>query len=269
MTYSELYSYAKSRLTEYEAICIIEDIFGLDRSKLAVHGNEIPESEKDFLTAVEKRVSGIPLQYATGKAYFMGREYFAGEGVLIPRDDTEVSVNECIRCMTGNERVIDLCSGSGIIAITLAKEFPQAEIYAVELENGAFAYLEKNIEYHGAGVKAVHDSIFNEKCVEGEFDIIISNPPYICRNIIPTLQSEVQYEPKTALDGGNDGLDFYRCIADKWVKKLKKGGKIILEIGEEQAESVSNLLKVQGITHISVVKDIQNLDRVIFGTYEK
>ena len=269
MTYLELYSYAKSRLTEYEAMCIMEDIFEFDRSKLAIHGNEIPENKKDFLTAVEKRAKGIPLQYATGKAYFMGREYFVGEGVLIPRDDTEVAVNECIEFMTGNERVIDLCSGSGIIAVTLAKEFPKAEIYAVELENKAFAYLEKNVKYHHADVKLVHDSIFNENCVEGEFDIIISNPPYICTDIIPDLQSEVQYEPKTALDGGNDGLDFYRCIAEKWVKKLRKGGKIILEIGEEQAKSVGELLKVQEITQISVVKDIQNLDRVVFGTVRK
>ena len=191
------------------------------------------------------------------------------QGVLIPRDDTEVAVNECMKCMTGHERVIDLCSGSGIIAITLAKEFPQAEIYAVELENRAFAYLEKNVKYHSADVNLVHDSIFNEKCVEGEFDVIISNPPYICRNVIPTLQREVQYEPETALDGGNDGLDFYRCIAHKWLKKLKQGSKIILEIGEEQAESVSELLKMQGIIQISVVKDIQNLDRVVFGTMKK
>lgn len=268
MKYSELYSYAKDRLTEYEAVCIMEDIFSLDRAGLAIHGNETPENEKDFFTAVEKRISGIPLQYATGKAFFMGREYFVGEGVLIPRDDTEVAVCECMKSMTENARVIDLCSGSGIIAVTLAKEFPQAEIYAVELENRAFSYLEKNVKYHNADVKLIHDSIFNE-CVEGEFDIIISNPPYICREVIPTLQREVQYEPKTALDGGIDGLDFYRCIADNWVKKLKKGGKIILEIGEEQAESVCELLKVRGITQICVVKDIQDLDRVIFGTMEK
>ena len=219
MTYWKLYLYAKSRLTDYEAMCIIEDIFGFDRSKLAIHGNDIPENEEAFLTAVEKRMAGIPLQYATGKAYFMGKEYFVGEGVLIPRDDTEVAVNECMKCMTGHERVIDLCSGSGIIAVTLAKEFPKAEIYAVELEEKAFAYLEKNVKYHGVNVNLVHDSIFNESCVEGEFDIIISNPPYICTDIIPNLQREVQYEPKTALDGGNDGLDFYRCIAEKWVKK--------------------------------------------------
>ncbi len=269
MTYWKLYLYAKSRLTDYEAMCIIEDIFGFDRSKLAIHGNDITENEEAFLTAVEKRMAGIPLQYATGKAYFMGKEYFVGEGVLIPRDDTEVAVNECMKCMTGHERVIDLCSGSGIIAVTLAKEFPKAEIYAVELEEKAFAYLEKNVKYHGVNVNLVHDSIFNESCVEGEFDIIISNPPYICTDIIPNLQREVQYEPKTALDGGNDGLDFYRCIAEKWMKKLKKGGKIILEIGEEQAESVCELLKMQGITQISVVKDIQNLDRVIFGTVKK
>ena len=268
MTYMELYFYAKSRLTSYEAKCMIEDIFGFNGTQFGKHVNDTPENEDEFITAVEKRLKGIPLQYITGKAYFMGREYFVGEGVLIPRDDTEVAVNECMKCMTGNERVIDLCSGSGIIAITLAKEFPKAEIYAVELENRAFSYLEKNVKYHNADVKLIHDSIFNE-CVEGEFDIIISNPPYICRNVIPTLQKEVQFEPQTALDGGIDGLDFYRCIAEKWVKKLKNGGKIILEIGEEQAESVRELLKVWGITQICVVKDIQDLDRVIFGTMEK
>ena len=269
MTYFELYSYAKKYLTEYEAMCIMEDIFGIDRLKLAIHGNDVPESEIEFMTAVEKRLSGMPLQYATGKAYFMGREYFVGEGVLIPRDDTEVAVNECINSMKGNERVIDLCSGSGIIAVTLAKEFPQAEIYAVELENKAYEYLEKNVEYHSTDVRLIHDNIFNENCVDGEFDIIISNPPYIRTDIIPDLQSEVQYEPTTALDGGNDGLDFYRCIAEKWIKKLKKGGKIILEIGEEQAKRVSELLKMQEITQICVVKDIQNLDRVVLGTVKK
>lgn len=266
MTYSELYLYAKSRLTDYEALCLMEDIFDIDRRGLALYGNDMPESETDFMKAIEKRLEGIPLQYATGKAYFMGRQYFVGEGVLIPRDDTEVAVTECINSMKGTERVIDLCSGSGIIAVTLAKEFPKAEVYAVELENKAYEYLERNVRYHGADVKLIHDSIFNEKCVDGEFDIIISNPPYIISDVIPILQKEVQFEPKTALDGGNDGLDFYRCIADKWVKKLKKDGKIILEIGEEQAEDVSELLKMQGITQISVVKDIQNLNRVVFGT---
>ena len=269
MTYSELYSYAKKYLTDYEAMCLMQDIFDIDILKLIFNGNDVPKSEVEFMTAIEKRLSGMPLQYATGKAYFIGREYFVGEGVLIPRDDTEVAVMECIHSMQGTERVIDLCSGSGIIAVTLAKEFPKAEIYAVELENKAYEYLEKNVKYHSANVKLVHDSIFNENCIDGEFDIIISNPPYICREIIPTLQSEVQYEPKTALDGGNDGLDFYRCIADKWVKKLKKGGKIILEIGEEQAEDVSKLLKMQEITQICVVKDIQNLDRVVLGTVKK
>ena len=269
MTYHELYVYAKSRLSDYEAMCLMEDIFGIDRLGLAIHGSDIPESGIEFMTAIEKRFSGMPLQYATGKAYFMGRQYFVGEGVLIPRDDTEVAVDECIKFMTGNERVIDLCSGSGIIAVTLAKEFPKSEIYAVELESGAYEYLEMNVKYHNANVKLIHDSIFNENCVDGKFDIIISNPPYIRTDIIPDLQNEVQYEPKTALDGGNDGLDFYRCIAEKWIPKLKKGGKIILEIGEEQAEDVSKLLEMQGITQICVVKDIQELDRVVFGTMKK
>ena len=189
MTYHELYVYAKSRLSDYEAMCLMEDVFGIDRRGLAIHGDDAPEDEAEFMSATKKRLSGMPLQYATGKAYFMGREYFVGEGVLIPRDDTEVAVNECINSMKGTERVIDLCSGSGIIAVTVAKEFPKAEIYAVELENKAYEYLEKNVKYHGANVELVHDSIFNENCINGEFDIIISNPPYVCRDIIPTLLS--------------------------------------------------------------------------------
>ena len=189
MTYTELYLYAKKQLTDYEAMCLVEDIFSLDRSGLAIHGNEIPENQNDFITAVEKRLTGMPLQYATGKAYFMGRPYFVGKGVLIPRDDTEVAVCECIKYMTGNERVIDLCSGSGIIAVTLAKEFPESEIYAVELENAAYHYLTENINFHHANVKTIHDSIFNANCIHGEFDIIISNPPYIQTDIISDLQN--------------------------------------------------------------------------------
>ncbi len=265
MTYAELYSYAKKYLTEYEAMCMTEDILGMNRALLAVHGGKPAEHSGEFLTAVQKRLSGIPLQYATGKAYFMDRVYFVGEGVLIPRDDTEVVVRECMEHMKGNEKVIDLCSGSGIIAVTLAKAFPKAEVYAVELENVPYGYLTKNIAYHQANVKAIRDSIFNE-CMEGEFDIIISNPPYIRREEIPHLQKEVRFEPESALDGGINGLDFYRCIAEKWVSRLKKGGQIFLEIGEEQAQAVSQLLAVRGITEIGVVKDIQNLDRVVFGT---
>ncbi|MDD6489778.1 MAG: peptide chain release factor N(5)-glutamine methyltransferase [Clostridia bacterium] len=280
MIFSELYSYSKNILLQsgndssvFESSCLMKKFFDIDRLNLSMHRNEIPDKhlEDEFLNAVKKRASGYPLQYILGKWDFMGSEFFVGEGVLIPRDDTEVVVNACINALKNTDRpvIIDLCSGSGAIAVTLAKEFPDSTIYALELSDKAFEYLEKNIEHNNVkNIIKIKDDIFNsyDKFSDGFFDAIISNPPYIRTDVIKTLQTEVQSEPVTALDGGSDGLDFYRVIAEKWTPKLKKGGKISLEIGEEQAESVLALLKNNKISYPKVIKDIQNLDRVILGT---
>ena len=221
--------------------------------------------------AVKKRREGYPLQYIIGKWSFMGNDFIVGEGVLIPRDDTEVAVNECFSAVKNIRRakILDLCSGSGIIAVTLAKLLPDAEITALELEDRAFGFLEKNILLNKAdNVRALKGDIFRAfSCIEDKsFDAIISNPPYIKRGEISALQKEVGFEPVSALDGGEDGLDFYRCIAENWLSKLKNGGSITLEIGEEQAEDVTGLLSEKCISDIRTVKDIQGLDRVIFGT---
>ena len=221
--------------------------------------------------AVKKRREGYPLQYIIGKWSFMGNDFIVGEGVLIPRDDTEVAVNECFSAVKNIRRakILDLCSGSGIIAVTLAKLLPDAEITALELEDRAFGFLEKNIILNKAdNVRALKGDIFRAfSCIEDKsFDAIISNPPYIKSGEISALQKEVGFEPVSALDGGEDGLDFYRCIAENWLSKLKNGGSITLEIGEEQAEDVTGLLSEKCISDIRTVKDIQGLDRVIFGT---
>lgn len=280
MTFSELYSYSKNILLQsgndsgaFDALCLMKKFFNIDRLSLTMHKNETPDRqlENEFLTAVKKRAGGYPLQYILGKWDFMDSEFYVGEGVLIPRDDTEVVVNACINALKNTDRpvIIDLCSGSGAIAVTIAKAFPDSTVYALELSDKAFSYLEKNIEHNNIkNIITVKDDIFTsyDKFSDGFFDAIISNPPYIQTDVIKTLQPEVQSEPVTALDGGSDGLDFYRVISEKWIPKLKVGGIISLEIGEEQGIAVSALLKDNKISDIEVIKDIQNLDRVIFGT---
>lgn len=280
MTFSELYSYSKNILLQsgnnscaFDALCLMKKFFDIDRLSLSVCKNEIPDNhlEDEFLAAVKKRAGGYPLQYILGKWDFMDSEFYVGDGVLIPRDDTEVVVNTCMAALQNTDRpvIIDLCSGSGAIAVTLAKAYPDSTVYALELSDKAFAYLEKNIEHNNIkNIITVKDDIFTsyDKFSDGFFDAIISNPPYIQTDVIKTLQTEVQSEPVTALDGGSDGLDFYRVISEKWISKLKNGGTVSLEIGEEQATAVSGLLEDNGISDIEVIKDIQNLDRVIFGT---
>ena len=280
MTFSELYAYSKDILLQsgndsgaYDTMCLMKKFFDIDRLKFSIRRNETPEKhlEDEFISAVKKRSEGYPLQYILGKWDFMDSEFYVGEGVLIPRDDTEVVVNSCIGALKNIDCpvIIDLCSGSGAIAVTLAKIYPDSKVYALELSDKAFSYLEKNIEHNNIkNITMLKDDICTcyDKFDNCFFDAIISNPPYIQTDIIKTLQTEVQNEPVLALDGGSDGLDFYRIISEKWISKLKIGGTISLEIGEEQAEAVSSILKDSGISDIKVIKDIQNLDRVIFGT---
>ena len=273
MTYQELYRYAKDAVSVSEARCLFEELLGIDRMALVEKGSLKAGKDERMLIeeAVKKRREGYPLQYIIGKWSFMGNDFIVGDGVLIPRDDTEVAVNECFSAVKNIRRakILDLCSGSGIIAVTLAKLLPDAEITALELEDRAFGFLEKNILLNKAdNVRALKGDIFRAfSCIEDKsFDAIISNPPYIKRGEISALQKEVGFEPVSALDGGEDGLDFYRCIAENWLSKLKNGGSITLEIGEEQAEDVTGLLSEKCISDIRTVKDIQGLDRVIFGT---
>ena len=273
MTYQELYRYARDAVSVSEARCLFEELLGIDRMALVEKGSLKAGKDERMLIeeAVKKRREGYPLQYIIGKWSFMGNDFIVGEGVLIPRDDTEVAVNECFSAVKNIRRakILDLCSGSGIIAVTLAKLLPDAEITALELEDRAFGFLEKNILLNKAdNVRALKGDIFRAfSCIEDKsFDAIISNPPYIKRGEISALQKEVGFEPVSALDGGEDGLDFYRCIAENWLSKLKNGGSITLEIGEEQAEDVTGLLSEKCISDIRTVKDIQCLDRVIIGT---
>ncbi len=280
MTLSQLYRKARSDFQnfgvdspQYDAMCLMEHFFGVNRAELVVMGDKLPETEleQEFLKAVEKRSSGYPLQYILGKWTFMDIPLFVGEGVLVPRDDTEVLVREAIERIKSieNPKVIDLCSGSGAVALAVAKACPRAEVFAVELSELAFLYLEKNIEYNGCkNVKAVKGDMFklHTNFADGEFDAVLSNPPYIKSDVIATLAKEVQHEPKLALDGGADGMIFYNAIAENWKVKIRKSGFIGVEIGEDLTDEVVDLFKTNMLEDISVFKDMAELDRAIFGT---
>lgn len=280
MTLSQLYRKARSDFQnfgvdspQYDAMCLMEHFFGVNRAELVVMGDKLPETEleQEFLKAVEKRSSGYPLQYILGKWTFMDIPLFVGEGVLVPRDDTEVLVREAIERIKSieNPKVIDLCSGSGAVALAVAKACPRAEVFAVELSGLAFLYLEKNIEYNGCkNVKAVKGDMFklHTNFADGEFDAVLSNPPYIKSDVIATLAKEVQHEPKLALDGGADGMIFYNAIAENWKVKIRKNGFIGVEIGEDLTDEVVDLFKTNMLEDISVFKDMAELDRAIFGT---
>ncbi|WP_316607088.1 peptide chain release factor N(5)-glutamine methyltransferase [uncultured Ruminococcus sp.] len=222
------------------------------------------------VSMAKRRASGEPIQYVLGMWSFMGRDYKVGQGVLIPRDDTEVLVGEALRMIRSvpRPRIVDLCSGSGIIAITLAKEL-DATVYAVEKSGEAFAYLKENITLNQADVKAIRADI--KDCVvdfgDCSLDMIVSNPPYIRSNDIADLQNEVQYEPRLALDGGESGYDFYELIIRLWTPKLKDGGTIAFELGEGQFDYVANLLKAAGYTNIIGYPDIQGITRAVTAEY--
>ncbi len=279
--------YISSKLNLEEAKSIIEYVTGIDRKSLLTNGEvEITAFEQDKIDKIiNKRENGYPLQYILGKWTFMDNEYFVGEGVLIPRDDTEVVVQSVIPYLKEIEkkakisrnnnitedsapRIIDLCSGSGIIPVTLKRMFSDFQVHALELSQRALPYLKKNIESLAPDI-ILHSGDLNElyrNFSDGYFDLIISNPPYIRHDQLSLLQKEVQEEPKIALDGGNDGLIFYRNILDKWSSKLKNRGMIAFELGENQFEAVKSLMENKNFCNINSYKDLGNTQRAINGT---
>ncbi|MDE7389982.1 MAG: peptide chain release factor N(5)-glutamine methyltransferase [Lachnospiraceae bacterium] len=280
-TLGEIYRHGARLLREaniedysYDALCLMEHFFSVDRAGLILHGDRAaePESRADFFSAIQQRLQGRPLQYIIGIWSFMDFDFYIGEGVLIPREDTETAVNSAVDYLKSlniaRPRVIDLCSGSGAIAIAIAKLVPQCEVTAVELSDKAAEYLHRNVILNSADnvtlLRGDVEVLYNEFSDE-EFDLIISNPPYIETNVIDTLQQELKYEPRMALDGGRDGLYFYRIITELWHSKLKHGGMLVYEIGENQYKSVSELLKRYGFGNIFYKLDVQNIKRAVGG----
>lgn len=278
MTVKEAYNKCKKILCDngfegydFEALCIINSVTGFDRLALISHGDsELEKSQQEKLDLyISKRLEHIPLQYIIGSWSFMGFDFAVSEGVLIPRDDTEVVVNLCLDFLSDrkDKKVIDLCAGSGAISVALAK-IANADVTAVELSDKAFKFLIKNIKSNEAEISLLKGDILNchKDFEDNKYDLIVSNPPYIKSEDIKTLQSEVQFEPVMALDGGKSGFDFYEAIIDNWSNKLKKGGALAFELGEEQADYVCALMKAKGFSDIHTELDLGGVQRAIIGT---
>lgn len=275
----ELYLNSKSELEKagiespaFDALCIFESVLGFKgRGYIAVHGGDAVSDEKagECIKKINQRKTR-PLQYVLGQWEFMERTFFVGEGVLIPREDTEVLVRAaCDFIGNRSAKVLDLCAGSGAVAVSVALNCPQTEVKAVELSPLAMQYLEKNINALCPDrVQAVYGNVLETPAETENFDVIVSNPPYIPTADIAGLSKDVQCEPFLALDGGEDGLIFYRAILDNYVPLLKKGGLLAVEIGIHQSAEVSHLFEKSGLININVSKDLNGIDRVVLGVKE-
>lgn len=277
MTLKEVYLQGKYRLKKagntspaFDCICIFEHCFGINREGLVFFGSKTADINKynKFLNIIDERINGKPLQYIIGEWSFMDIKLEVGEGVLIPRDDTEVLVEEALSCISKikNPKIVDLCAGTGAISIAIAIKRPDADIICVELHDDAYKYLIRNIEKHEIkNIKALkYDVLSKELPIEPcSVDIIVSNPPYIPTKDLKTLQKEVMQEPRSALDGGEDGLVFYKGIVKNLSSTLKSNGQIAFEIGLGQDEEVSRILVKNKFININKVKDINKIIRVI------
>lgn len=223
------------------------------------------EEEKAYFDAVEKRCNHVPFSYITGIKEFMGLEFKVNEHTLIPRPETENIVEYVLFFYTGKSpEILELGVGSGCIGISIARYIKDARVTGVDISQKALETADENIKLHSLEdrVRFFESDLFEN--VEGKYDVIISNPPYIKSSDIDTLESDVKdFEPRLALDGGDDGLDFYRRITEEALDYLKKGGMLIMEIGFDQADEVKKMLEENGYESIEVLKDLAGLDRTI------
>lgn len=255
----------------FDAICLAEKVFGITQTDLIINRDITSDPDKisKFENLAERRIKGEPLQYLLGSWEFYGYDFTVGEGVLIPRDDTEVLLRVCLDFLRNkpNARVLDLCSGSGALAVTIAKE-TDAQVYAVEKSEKAIPYLKSNIRLNNADVTLTEGDIFTcmDEFEDNYFDLILSNPPYIKTDEISTLQKEIHFEPVMALDGGADGYDFYKHIVSHWSSKLKDSGMLAFELGEGQFDTVKLMMEAKNYINIGEKLDLSNIQRVIFGT---
>lgn len=280
MNIRETFSFIKQKLSSadiddvnYDAITIMQHVLNISRADITIYGDKaVSDSDFDTITKLaDRRITGEPIQYIIGYWEFFSRRFNVADGVLIPRDDTEVLVRACIDLLSDKKelKVIDLCSGSGIIAVTLQKELNNSEVYAVEKSDVAYSFLKENCDINNADVNTIHADLYDcaDSFEDSFFDLIVSNPPYIKSDEIAVLQREVQFEPKMALDGGVDGYDFYRGIVDTWSRKLKIGGIIAFEIGEGQFEYICDILTSHGFSDIKAYYDLGSTIRAVTAIY--
>ena len=242
---------------------LTEKKLNLSKEVILSHGdNEIDVDKYEMLEPyLDKIIEGIPVQYLVNEQEFYGLKFFVNENVLIPQPDTEIIVEEALNIISDGDRVLDLCTGSGVIGVTIANK-KNVNVVASDISKKALEVAKINADNLGdSKVTLVESNLFEN--IEGKFNVIVSNPPYIKKDVIRTLSKEVQNEPIIALDGGIDGLDFYKKIVEEALNYLEDGGYLLLEIGYDQKEEVLNLVINKNYKDIRVRKDLSNNDRVV------
>lgn len=274
MNYREAYEQGKNILTQaglleaaLDARLLLEFVCKTNRNDLLVYGDRAVEAdqEAEFFSFIQKRAQRIPLQHITGEQEFMGLSFQVNENVLIPRQDTEILVEEVMKQLHDGYRILDMCTGSGCILLSLLHYSNDCSGVGADLSEKALAVARENAQrLQEENAVFVQSDLFEK--VEGKFEIIVSNPPYINSDVIGTLMEEVKdHEPVMALDGGADGLDFYREIVAESTKHLCGGGMLFFEIGYDQKAAVTALMEEAGFQGVTAVCDYAGLDRVVYG----
>ena len=258
----------QSEIEEYEtdAWILLETACGCTRNDLFLRGNEplLKEKEELYKEYLEKRQKRIPVQHITGVQCFMGLDFFVTPDVLCPRLDTEVLIEEALKRIKPGSRILDMCTGSGCIILSLLHYAKECTGTAVDLSEKALAVARENAKKLEKECTFIHSDLFEN--IQGKYDVIISNPPYIATKEIEALEPEVRiHEPMMALDGMEDGLFFYRKIVSASNEFLNPDGWLFFEIGYDQGKAVSDMMIETGYSGVQVIKDLAGLDRVVIG----
>ena len=261
----------ENNISESKAKCriLLSNILNVSKEYLLVHDNDKLNLKKEmkYKEYLVRLSNNEPIQYIINKQEFMKLNFYVDENVLIPQPDTEILVEEVLSFAKKNKqklKILDLCTGSGCIAVSIAKYIKNAEVFASDISYKALEIAKLNAKENHVKINFIESDLF-ENILENDFDIIISNPPYIETKIVETLEEEVKKEPILALDGGKDGLDFYRKIILQANQYLKENGILALEIGYNQKEEVIKLLEKQNYKEIYCIKDLAGNDRVIIS----
>lgn len=278
MTYDELYRKGRETLeaagvpdSRLDARLLLEHVFGITRSDLLAHGDRECPQEKipEYCALAQKRAERIPLQHLTGEQDFMGLSFQVSDKVLIPRQDTEILVEEILKDLHGGMRILDVCTGSGCILISLLHYSNECRGVGVDLSEDALSVAQQNAArlIPDKEIHLIKSDLL--EAVEGKFDILVSNPPYIPSKAVDTLMPEVRcHEPRMALDGREDGLYFYREILRQCPEHLWLGSRVFFEIGYDQGSAVKSLMEEAGFLETMVIKDYAGLDRVVCGIWK-
>lgn len=284
LSYKKVYDWGVEELrqaqvaeAELDARLLLEYVCGTDRNTLLAHGErEVTKTEnKSYVNLISERKKRIPLQHLTGVQEFMGLEFYVNRNVLIPRQDTEILVEEVMRHLHDGMRILDMCTGSGCILLSLLYYSNDCTGLGVDISPAALETAVRNAKKLNAGKAAegkrelhanfVQSNLFEDLKPEA-YDFIVSNPPYIKSDVIDTLMPEVKdHEPHLALDGREDGLYFYREILKQAGNYLTRGGMLFFEIGHDQGQAVKELMKAAGYAEVEVMQDFAGLDRVVCG----